>query len=167
MYLLVRQRLLRSYLDEDMEGRLRDLIRRNGVELILPADIKGIESRQGRKAVRLPDRELEVDFVFFGAGSRPNVELAQQAGLKIGETGGIEVNQYLQTSDPDIYAAGDCMQNWELATGRRRRLQSAMNAVRNGYIAGRNVALGNKVAYHGTVMPFVTRSSTTRSGPSG
>ncbi|MBN2099005.1 MAG: FAD-dependent oxidoreductase [Dehalococcoidia bacterium] len=157
VYLLVRQRLLRSYLDEDMEGRLRDLIKKNGVELILPADIKGIESRQGRKLVRFPEREIAVDFVFFGAGSRPNVELARQAGLKIGETGSIEVNEYLQTSDPDIYAAGDCMQNWELATSQRRRLQSAMNAVRNGYIAGRNVALGNTVAYHGTVMPFVTK----------
>jgi NADPH-dependent 2,4-dienoyl-CoA reductase/sulfur reductase-like enzyme len=67
------------------------------------------------------------------------------------------VNQYLQTSDPDIYAIGDCMENWDIVTGSKRRHQLAANAIRTGYIAGRNVALDNHLTYEGTVMPFVTK----------
>ena len=157
VYLLVRRRLLRAYLDEDMEEKLQDLMRQSGVDLILPASIESIGNRQGKKVVGLSDRELEVDLIFLAAGSQPNVELARQAGLNIGESGAIEVDQYLQTSNPDIYAIGDCIQNRDIATGSKRRHQSAMNAVRTGYIAGRNVAAGNHIMYQGTVMPFVTK----------
>jgi NADPH-dependent 2,4-dienoyl-CoA reductase/sulfur reductase-like enzyme len=157
VHLLVRRRLLRGYLDEDMAEKLQDLMRQSGVDLILQASIESIGSRRGKKLVRLSDRELDVDLIFFAAGSQPNVGLAQEAGLNIGESGAIEVNQYLQTSDPDIYAIGDCMQNWDISTGSKRRHQSAMNAVRTGYIAGRNSAGGNHITYYGTVMPFVTK----------
>jgi len=107
--------------------------------------------------VKLSDRELEVDFVFFATGTEPNVELAREAGLQIGETGAIAVNQYLQTSDPDIYAVGDCMENWDVIIGARRRHQLSTNSIRNGYIAGRNAVSGNKLIYEGTTMPFVTK----------
>jgi len=107
--------------------------------------------------VRLSDHELEVDFVFFATGAEPNVELARRAGLQIGETGAIAVNQYLQTSDPDIYTVGDCMENWDVITGSKRRHQLATNSIRTGYIAGRNVALGIRLAYEGMAMPFVTK----------
>ncbi len=157
VYLLVRRAILRAYLDEDIAGRVEDVIKQNGVELILPAKIESIASKAGRKHVILSDRELEVDFVFFATGAEPNVELARKAGLQIGETGAIAVNQYLQTSDPDIYAVGDCMENWDVITGSKRQHQLATNAIRTGYITGRNVALGNCLAYEGTAMPFVTK----------
>jgi NADPH-dependent 2,4-dienoyl-CoA reductase/sulfur reductase-like enzyme len=157
VYLLVRRGIMRSYLDEDMAERIKDVIMQNGVELILPAKIENITTRGARKLITLSDREIEVDFVFFATGAKPNIELAQRAGLEIGETGAIAVNQYLQTSDPDIYAIGDCMENWDIVTGSKRRHQLAANAIRTGYIAGRNVALGNHLTYEGTVMPFVTK----------
>jgi NADPH-dependent 2,4-dienoyl-CoA reductase/sulfur reductase-like enzyme len=157
VYLLVRQDIMRSYLDSDMAEKLKDIIRENGVELVLPAKINSITSDGRKKRVTLADREIEVDFMFFAAGAKPNVKLARKAGLKIGETGAISVNQYLQTSDPNIYAAGDCMENRDIITGSNRRHLSATNAVRTGYIAGRNVGLGNSFVYEGTVMPFVTK----------
>jgi NADPH-dependent 2,4-dienoyl-CoA reductase/sulfur reductase-like enzyme len=107
--------------------------------------------------VILSDRELDVDFVFFGTGAEPNVVLAQEVGLEIGDTGAIVVNLNLQTSDSDIYAVGDCMENWDIMTGSKRRHQLATNAIRTGYIASRNAILGNKISYEGTVMPFVTK----------
>jgi NADPH-dependent 2,4-dienoyl-CoA reductase/sulfur reductase-like enzyme len=107
--------------------------------------------------VILSERELEVDFIFFATGSKPNVKLAQKVGLEVGETGAIIVNPYLQTSDPDIYAIGDCMENWDTIMGSKRRHQLATNAIRTGYIAGRNTILGNKISYGGTVMPFITK----------
>jgi len=157
VYLLVRRGIMRSYLDEDMSEKVKDVLTQNEVELIMPANIKSITSDKGKKHVTLSEREVDVDFVFFATGAKPNVELAKRAGLEIGETGAIVVNQFLQTSDPDIYAIGDCIENWDTVTGSKRRHQLAANAIRNGYIAGRNAALDNHLTYEGTVMPFVTK----------
>ena len=153
----VKQSILPVHLDEDIAEKLNTVIEQNGVELILTAKIENIESKGERKRVILSDRELEVDFVFFATGTEPNVELARQAGLQLGETGAIAVNQYLQTSDPDIYAVGDCMENWDVIVGFKRRHQLSTNSIRTGYLAGRNVVLGNCLAYEGTAMPFVTK----------
>jgi len=157
VYLLARRGILRSYLDEDTAETVKDVLTRNGIELVTPAAVEKIESRGERKAIYLSNRELEADFIFFAAGSKPDVDIAERAGLQIGDTGAIAVNQYLQTSDPDIYAIGDCMENRDIVTGTRRRHQLAAGAIRTGYIAGRNAALGNRLTYEGTVMPFVTR----------
>lgn len=157
VYLLVRRGILRACLDEDMAEKVKDVLTQNGIEMILPAKIENITTRGSRKYISLSDRELEVDFVFFATGAKPNVELAQKAGLEIGETGAIAVNEHLQTSDPDIYAIGDCVENRDAVTGSKRQHQLAANAIRTGYIAGRNAVLGNQLTYEGTVMPFVTR----------
>ena len=157
VYLLVRRDIMRGYLDEDMAKKLKQVIVEKGIELILAASIDRISTRSGKKCVILSDRELETDFIFLGTGAEPDVKLAQKAGLETGRRGGIVVNKYLQTSDPDIYAAGDCMENWDMIIGSKRRHQLATTAIRTGYIAGRNAVLGNKISYVGTVMPFVTK----------
>ena len=157
VYLLVRQDIARAHLDEDMTEKLKQVLVERGVNLILPANIERIGKKNGKKCVTIPDRELVIDFVFFATGVEPNVELAQKAGLEIGKTGGIVVNQYLQTSEPDVYAVGDCMENWDMITGSKRRHQLATNAIRTGYIAGRNALLGDRISYEGTVMPLVTK----------
>jgi NADPH-dependent 2,4-dienoyl-CoA reductase/sulfur reductase-like enzyme len=157
VYLLVRRNMMRAHLDEDIAEKLKQVLLERGVALIMPAKVERISSRNGKKRVILSDRELEIDFVFLGTGAEPNVKLAQRAGLEIGDTGAIVVNPYLQTSDSDIYAVGDCMENWDMITSSKRRHQLATNAIRTGYIAGRNAILGNKISYGGTVMPFITK----------
>jgi len=157
IYLLGRSdRLLRAYLDKDMAERIEGRVSGMGIELVLLAKINSITSRNGKKVVSLPERELEVDFVFLGTGSAPNVELAQKAGIKIGESGAIAVSEYLQTSDPDIYAIGDCMENWDRIIGRKRRYQTATSGATIGRVAARNLVLGNILPYQGTVMSFIT-----------
>jgi len=148
-------RVLRAYLDEEMAGRIADSITENGVKLILGARELSLGSRGGGKVVHLPDRELEVDLVFLAAGAEPNVGIAREAGIEIGPSGAIAVNEYLQTSDPDIYAIGDCMENRDALTGARIRYQTATSAATTGRLAGRNLVLGNVVTYQGTVRPFV------------
>jgi NADPH-dependent 2,4-dienoyl-CoA reductase/sulfur reductase-like enzyme len=64
------------------------------------------------------------------------------------------VNQYLQTSDPDIYAAGDCIENWDSITGSKARRLMVTTATRTGDVAGRNLVLGNSFPYEGTLMTF-------------
>ncbi len=148
---------MRSCLDADMEEKLKEVLVQNGIELIAPASIKNIATAGARKRITLSDRDLEADLVFFATGARPNADLAQRSGLNIGDTGAIAVNPFLQTSDPDIYAIGDCMENWDVITGTKRRHLLATNSIRTGYIAGRNVVSGNLVSYIGTVVPFITQ----------
>ncbi len=160
IYLLGRsESLLRAYLDQDMAERVEARIRDKGIDLILRARVNSITSQNGKKILSLPDQELKVDFVFFATGSRPNIALAQRAGLEIGETGGILVDEYLQTSDPDIYAIGDCTENWDAILGLKRLYQTATSAARGGRIAATNLVRGNVLPYQGTTMPFIMEAS--------
>jgi len=156
VYLLdLMENILPSSLDKDMADRIEEVMCEKGVELILPATISNIRSESGRKRITLADRELEVDFVFLATGVKPNVELARKAGLKIGGTGAIVVNQYLQTSDPDIYAVGDCMESWDIITGSKRCHQMVTTASITAEVAATNLVLGNSLPYQGATMAFI------------
>lgn len=156
VYLLdMMENILPASLDKDMVGKLEQVMRERRIELVLSARISSIKSESGRKRIILPDRELEIDLIFLTTGARPNVELAQKAGIQIGETGGILVNQYLQTSDPDIYAAGDCIENWDRIIGSKTRRLMVTTAGRTGDVAARNSISGNSTPYEGTLMTFV------------
>jgi NADH oxidase (H2O2-forming) len=156
VYLLdVMENIFPTSLDKDIAGRVESVMQEKGIELVLSANISSVKNESGRKRIILPDRELEVDLIFLCTGSRPNVELARKAGIEIGETGGILVNQYLQTSDPDIYAAGDCIENWDMMTGSKTRRLMVTTAGRTGDVAARNLVLGNSTPYEGTSMSFI------------
>jgi len=155
VYLLdMMDNILPAGLDKDMAGKVEKVMQEKGIELVLSASISSVKSESGRKRIILPDRALEVDLIFLTTGARPNVELAQKAGIEIGETGGILVNQYLQTSDPDIYAAGDCLENWDMITGSKTRRLMVTTAGRTGGVAGENLVKGNSIPYEGTLMTF-------------
>jgi len=156
VYLLdMMESILPAGLDKDMASKVERVMQEKGIELVLPASISGIRSKSGKQLVILPGRQLEVDLIFLTTGARPNVELAQKAGIEIGETGGILVNRYLQTSDPDIYAAGDCLENWDMITGSKTRRLMVTTAGRTGGVAGENLVKGNSIPYEGTLMTFV------------
>ncbi len=160
VYLVGRsEHVMRAYLDSDMAGIIQDKIRERNVELILSARVVDIRTEGEKKHLYLSDKKLDVDFVLFAAGVKPNTELARRSGIEVGTTGAIAVNKYLQTSKPDIYAIGDCMENWDMLTGNKIVYHTATNAARTGRIAGRNLVLGNVVRYQGTVMPFITEIS--------
>lgn len=147
--------ILPASLDKDMAEKIEEVIRNKGVELILSAEVRSIRSESGKKLLILPERQLEVDLVLLTTGAKPNVELARKAGIEIGDTGGIRVNQYLQTSEPDIYAAGDCIENWDSIIGSKVRHLMVTTAGRTGDVAARNAVRGNSVAYEGSLLTFV------------
>ncbi len=92
---------------------------------------------QGRVRRVVTDKEsIEADVVLLALGFRPNSGLASDAGLDIGPLGGVLVNEYLQTSDPDIYAGGDCVENVHLVT--RKRVFTPMGSTANKH--GRVIA---------------------------
>lgn len=94
---------------------------------------------------------LAADMVFLSVGVRPNTDLAKQAGLKIGETGGIWVDEYLQTSVPDIYAVGDAIEYPHPITGKPWMNFLANPANRQGRIVADNIVFGNKIRYEGAI----------------
>lgn len=94
---------------------------------------------------------LAADMVILSVGVRPNTDLAKQAGLKIGETGGIWVDEYLQTSVPDIYAVGDAIEYPHPITGKPWMNFLANPANRQGRIVADNIVFGNKIRYEGAI----------------
>ncbi len=158
VYLLdVMPHILPASLDEDMTGKIEDLMEKKGVKLILPARIERVTSGFGKKIISLKEQELEVDFMVLATGAEPRTGLAKKAGIKTGATGGIVVNEYLQTSDPEIYAVGDCMENWEVITeGKTRRLMVTTAGI-TGNVAGTNLVKENSIPYQGTAMTFIIK----------
>ncbi len=99
---------------------------------------------------------LDADMVLLSIGVRPTLQLAIDAGLEIGEAGGLLVNEQLQTSDPDIYAAGDMVEIEHRVNGKKVRIPLAGPANRQGRIAAEN-ALGGNHAYKGSIGTSVVR----------
>lgn len=140
----IKDQILPGLLDRDLAEMLMLELKNKGVNLILKEKaLRFLGDDQGRvKAVLTENRELPADLVILAAGVRPNTELAQKAGLIIGATGAIQVNEYLQTSDPHIYAGGDCIELPHLITGRPTWTPSGSLANRQGRVIGTNVAGG-------------------------
>ncbi len=107
--------------------------------------------------VRTPERTLEADLVIMAVGVRPRSELAKEAGLTVAPWGGIVVNKCLQTSDPDIYAAGDCIASTNLVTGKETYAPLGSLANRQGRIVGDNMA-GLASQFQGVVGSFIMKA---------
>ena len=108
-------------------------------------------------AVKTPERTLEADLVIMAAGVRPRSELAADAGLAVAPWGGIVVNSRLQTTDPDIYAAGDCIATTNLVTGKDAYAPLGSLANREGRIVGDNMA-GGVTTMNGVVGSFIMKA---------
>ncbi len=108
-------------------------------------------------AVKTPERTLEADLVIMAAGVRPRSELAQEAGLAVAPWGGIVVNNRLQTTDPNIYAAGDCIATTNLVTGKETYAPLGSLANREGRIVGDNMA-GGTTTMNGVVGSFIMKA---------
>ncbi len=109
------------------------------------------------KAVRLDNgKMIDADMVLLSIGVRPTLQLAKEAGLELGEAGGLLVNAHLQTNDPDIYAAGDMVEIEHRVNGKKVRIPLAGPANRQGRIAAEN-ALGGNHTYKGSIGTSVVR----------
>ena len=118
---------------------LNEYYRLNGVEVLTGESIVSVQKEGDHLIARTGSgRILEADGVVAGIGIHPNLELAKEAGLEAED--GIVVNEQLQTSHPDIYAAGDAANFFHSALERRIRVEHEDNAVQMGKVAGRNMA---------------------------
>ena len=140
-----------SNLDPDMAMLLAEELAKNGVELFLEESLQGFElEREEVRAVVTDRRTLPADLVVLGLGVRPNSQLAREAGIPIGETGGIKVNEKMQAETGGVWAAGNCAEAFHLLS--RRPVVFALGTVANkqGRVAGINIA-GGRAVFPGVV----------------
>jgi len=130
--------------DEDFAGILRQYLEKKGVKVFTSEGIKALRGKEGKVThVQIVSREIETDTVLMSLGIRPQVELAKQAGLRIGETGAIWINEKMETSAEGIYAAGDCVETNHLITGKKVWIPLGSTANKQGRVVGVNVCGGN------------------------
>jgi len=136
-------------LDREMAAIVHQYMRKQGIKLHLNSQAVAIEGAEQAEGVRLSDGTLiPAQMVVLGIGVKPETSLARQAGLAIGSTGGILVDEYLRTSDPSIYAAGDAIQVRDFVTGRDALVPMASPANRQGRMIGDNIC-GRAIKYNG------------------
>jgi NADPH-dependent 2,4-dienoyl-CoA reductase/sulfur reductase-like enzyme/rhodanese-related sulfurtransferase len=138
---------LMSTMDPEFGALIAAKLEEKGVRVRLGTGLKAIHAES--EEIELADGSfIPAGIVLLSIGVRPELALAKAAGLAIGASGGLEVNEYLQTSDPDIYAAGDMVEVLNKVSGRRLRVPLAGPANRQGRIAASN-ALGLRMKYSG------------------
>lgn len=118
---------------------------KNKVKLMLSDRVKKItrDEKKGVLLVETTQEVLETDIVVLAAGVRPNTELAVQAGIAIGQSGGILVDRRMRTNDPNIYAGGDCVEVRNLVSGENILMALGSLANRQGRIIATNLSGGN------------------------
>ena len=128
-------------LDRDMGTEVRTYLEEMGLKIITSSKVEEIVGVDGRvSGVQLSSGEkLDADLVLMGVGVRPNLELAKEMGLEIGQFG-IKVNEYQETSKPDILAGGDCVEKFNFITGKPAPGQLRGPAVVQGRLAAKRLA---------------------------
>lgn len=126
--------------DDEFSREAERILREKGVNVITGKGIKEIYGSKRAEGIILEDGErIAADLVILAMGYRPNVELAEKAGIKIGESGAIAVDAYMRTSVPDIFAVGDCAEKRHFLTRKPMALMLASIAVSEARTAGMNL----------------------------
>ncbi|WP_373718912.1 FAD-dependent oxidoreductase [Bacteroides heparinolyticus] len=139
-------------IDFSMAAHIHQHLIQKGVSLYLEEGVTHFQrTEQGIIVYLKSGKTIAADMVLLSIGVRPATALAQQAGLKLGETGGIWVDEHLETSEKDIYAVGDAIEYPHPLTGKPWLNYLANPANRQGRIVADNMALGNTVSYEGAI----------------
>lgn len=137
-------------LDYEMASIVHQQIRSQKINLILEDGVQEFSQEKNQVKITLQSgAQLITDLVIFAIGVKPDTTLAKTAGLEIGKRGGIKVNEYLETSDPSIYAIGDAIEVKDFVTGKDTLIPLAGPANKQGRIVANNLA-GRKESYKNT-----------------
>jgi len=143
-------------IDSDMAEEIEKYIKEKSVDLKLGRKVETIIGNKEVEKVKFySGEEIKAEMVIISGGVEPNADLAKKSGLEMGRFG-LKVNEYLQTSDPDIFAAGDLIEYKSFITGKPMFGQLRPNAVIGGRVAGKNL-LGLKVKFPGLINSFATK----------
>ncbi|MGD7022658.1 CoA-disulfide reductase [Rossellomorea vietnamensis] len=145
---------LMGVLDDEMSEIIEEEVRAHGVHVLLNDGVQEVDEKG--VIVTQRGKEIHSDFIIVAAGVRPQTKLAEDAGLSIGKTGGIVVNEYMQTSDTSIYAVGDAVESKSAITGKPVRIPLAWPAHRQSYIAAKHLS-GDPVRFKGLLGTSVVK----------
>ena len=133
-------------MDADMASFIHAQLRSHGVKLELEKTVTGFSSKGGKPVTMIKDSEpISSDMVLLGVGVEPDTALAEKAGLALGIRGAVAVNEYMETSVPDIYAVGDAVEVSHFVTGKKSLISLAGPANKQGRIAADNICGGNSM----------------------
>jgi len=133
-------RLLANSFDRDFSLLVEEKLKNRGVEIFLNTKVVEISGSEKVEGVRFENgEELKVDSIILGIGAIPNIKLATDAGLDLGRGKGIWVDEYMRTSDPDIFAIGDCAGKRDFYTRRDAAVMLASTATAEARVAGANL----------------------------
>lgn len=138
--------------DYDIASFVHEKAKQKGLELLLNVGVEKFNDKGETIEVFLNNQtSVEADAVILAIGVKPETKLAIEAGLEIGETRGILVNEFLQTSNPDIYAVGDAIEVAHYINNKKVLIPLAWPANRQGRIVADNIVLGNQYKYTGSL----------------
>lgn len=138
--------------DFEIASEIHQHLKTKGVEFYLNDSVASFDTKEEKIGVNLKSgKKIYCDMVILSIGVRPESNLAKQANLKIGNRGGILVNEYLQTSDPDIYAIGDAIEGKHLLLNENINVPLAGPANKQGRIVADNIVYGPKRKYLGSI----------------
>ncbi len=143
-------------LDFEMAGFIHEHLKSKGISLRLKEGVKSFRKADKKTVVETSGGEIECDMVILAIGVKPDVALAKEAGLELGERGGIKTDAHMRTSDPDIYAAGDAVEVEDYIGGGQTLIPLAGPANKQGRIAAEN-ALGRDSEFRGTQGSAIVR----------
>ncbi len=135
---------------------IRHALEAHGVNLTLGVRVLGFTGGEAVSGVLTDQGSFPADVVIVSAGVRPNAALAQQAGLSLGCRGAIAVNAQMQTTDPDIYACGDCAETFSIIDGAPEYIPLGTTANKQGKVAGQNIG-GRQQAFRGVLGSQITK----------
>jgi NADPH-dependent 2,4-dienoyl-CoA reductase/sulfur reductase-like enzyme len=161
--LIEREPQVMSTIDPEMAEPIHKALREFGVRLHLGESLEEVEAEGGRcRAVRTDAGRYEVDVVVVALGSRPNVDLAEAAGCRLGSSGALQVDGRMRTTVDGIWAAGDCVESRNLISGTGVNVQLGTHANKQGKIAGIDIATAFGAPAVDAVFPGVVGTAVTK-----
>lgn len=139
--------VLSSILDDDASSLVKEYLEKNGLEFFLNDSVSEFKSDQ---AILSSGKTIDFDVLVLAVGVRPNIELFKNIGAKVGK--GVFVNNQMETTVPDIYAAGDCTESMDVSSGDIKIMALLPNAYMQGECAGLNMS--GAVTYFDKAIPM-------------
>jgi NADPH-dependent 2,4-dienoyl-CoA reductase/sulfur reductase-like enzyme/rhodanese-related sulfurtransferase len=162
----MKDQIFPAFLDQEIAGITAKYTRVKGITILTGEKVTGFLGDVKVTTVETDQRSLPADLVILAIGARPNIELARSAGLNIGATGAIAVDEYLRTNDPDIYAGGDCVENVNILTGEKVFAPMGSTSNKHGRIIGENLC-GGTAKFRGVLNTVAVRVLSLNVGKTG
>lgn len=153
----MKNQMFPAFLDAETAAIVAKHLQDKGITLYTGEKVVKFTGQTAVAAVETDQRTIPADLVILAIGARPNAALAQAAGLEIGSTGAIAVDKEMRTSDPDIYAGGDCVENINILSGKKVFAPMGSTANKHGRVIGENICGGHS-QFKGILNTVIVRS---------